>query len=221
MAVTAVLLLLCFGSFVVFAGLALLALKGYRDFTGIRSKSSGSIGSGSGSGSSNSGGSGNGTYSGPSTVNSGAFAFSPAKALAELNSRRAQEGLKHMVLDGALMSGAQARADKGSYPHVTNDYLNAGACECLSYECKGSGDDVMRWAITKLWDFEKSQKQGAFAPGSPCYATVPTDAGHYKILSGRGGCAATRVGFGLNAVKQFNGAPPPSFVTHLVVIWVK
>ena len=150
------------------------------------------------------------------------YSFSQTTALKELNTRRATEGLKPLVLDAGLMQGAQARADKGIFPHELDDYLKAGACENLSVECTGSGDDVVRWALFKLWDFEKQGKNGATAPGSPCFAIIPSDQGHYKSMSDRvPTCTSGKVGFGVGKLTKMNGAPAPSYATHLVVIWVK
>lgn len=156
----------------------------------------------------------------PSKGGTGSYAFSVSKALAQLNSRRASEGLRPLTVDLALMKGAQMRANKGSYPHDTDDFKAAGACECLSIECKGSGDQVIEWALYKLWDFEKANTQNATAPGSPCFAVIPSDQGHYKILSGRS-CQATKVGFGVAKLTKYEGVTPPAHMANLVVIWVK
>lgn len=149
------------------------------------------------------------------------FTFSPATALAELNKRRAGDGLAPMTIDPVLMKGAQSRADIGSFPHDDLSYQQAGAFESLSAECEGSGDDVIRWSLTKLWDFEKENKQNATAPGSPCFAIIPSDQGHYRNFGGGGGPKVTKVGVGLAPLKKINGGTPPAHMTHLVVWWMK
>ena len=162
------------------------------------------------------------TTTAPSTPKGGAvgYAFDSGAALAALNALRASDGAKPLVIDPTLMASAQARANQGSFPHDTADYQKAGASECLSLECAGSGDDVIKWSLAKLYTFEKEGKQNATAPGSPCYATIPSDQGHYKILSDKTG-PHTKLGIGLAKPKTFSGGPVPSHMTHLVTWWLK
>ena len=156
----------------------------------------------------------------PSKGGAVGYSFDSGAALATLNALRAADGAKPLVVDPALMASAQARANQGSFPHDTNDYQKAGASECLSLECSGSGDDVIQWSLAKLYTFEKEGKQNATAPGSPCYAVIPSDQGHYKILSDKSG-PHTKLGIGLAKPKTFSGGPVPSHMTHLCVWWLK
>jgi hypothetical protein len=120
------------------------------------------------------------------------------------------------------MNGAQRRANAGSFPHDLDWYLGAGACENLSVECKGSGDQAVEWAIYKLYDFERDNKQNATAPGSPCFAVIPTDQGHYKNFSNKvATCSSNKIGIGVAPLKKFNGGAPPAHMTTLVVFWIR
>lgn len=155
----------------------------------------------------------------PSKGGAVGYSFDSGTALAALNALRAADGVKPLVIDAKLMAGAQARANQGSFPHDTTDYQKVGASECLSLECSGSGDDVIRWSLAKLYTFEKEGKQNATAAGSPCFAVIPGDQGHYKILSDKTG-PHTKVGIGLAKPKTFSGGPVPSHMTHLVTWWL-
>ena len=159
---------------------------------------------------------------GASTSGGGGFTFSVPKALALLNQRRTKEGLPPFSIDTALMNGAQRRANAGEFPHTLDWYLAAGACENLSVECKGSGDQAVEWGIYKLWDYERDNKQNATAPGSPCYAVIPTDQGHYRNFTNKvATCSSNKLGIGVAPLKKFNGGAPPSHMTTLVVFWIK
>ena len=155
----------------------------------------------------------------PSKGGAVGYSFDSGAALAALNALRATDGAKPLVIDPTLMAGAQARANQGSFPHDTNDYQKAGASECLSLECSGSGDDVIKWSLAKLYTFEKEGKQNATAPGSSCYAVIPSDQGHYKILSDKTG-THTKLGIGLAKPKTFSGGPVPSHMNALVTWWL-
>jgi hypothetical protein len=159
---------------------------------------------------------------GPSSSGGGGVIFSVPKALALLNSRRAKEGLPPFSADTTLMNGAQRRANAGEFPHTLSWYSEAGACENLSVECAGSGDQAVEWAVYKLYDFERDNKNNATAPGSPCYAVIPTDQGHYKNFSNKvAACGGNKLGIGVAPLKKFNGGAPPSHMKTLVVFWVR
>lgn len=159
---------------------------------------------------------------GASSSGGGGIVFSVPKALALLNQRRAKEGLPPFAIDTALMNGAQRRANAGEFPHTLDWYLAASACENLSVECKGSGDQAVEWAIYKLYDFERDNKTNATAPGSPCFAVIPTDQGHYRNFTNKvAACSSNKLGIGVAPLKKFNGGAPPPYMTTLVVFWIK